>query len=121
MLLDSARCGRKGSFSVQKCIPLLVTLDLHEHPELSSCVMESAEFFTGHSQRVTYLVPAMYVRKSSELGDTLRRVRALGHSIGCHGLNHTPDEDLSVISPSREYTLLKEATEILQDCGGPLG
>ena len=99
-------------------VPLLITLDLHKHRELANCVWESAEYFSRHNQRATYLVPAAYVRMFESLAGTLRQVRALGHSVGCHGLNHTPDEDLGELPREREFALLKEATVILEDALG---
>lgn len=101
-----------------KTFPLLITLDLHQHRQLDACVIRSAEFFTHYAQRVTYFVPAMYVRRDPELGGTLRRVRAMGHTIGCHGLNHATSENLNAVSPTTEFTILKDATKILQDTLG---
>src|SRR5208337_1254394 len=105
----------------RRAVPLLITLDLHKHRELEYCVAKSAEFFTQHNQRATYFVPAAYVRMYEPLAGTLRQARAMGHSVGCHGLNHTPDEDLGGLPPDREFELLKEATVILEDAlGGPV-
>ncbi len=111
--LRSHANGKPGSV-----VPLLITLDLHKHRELATCVWESAEFFSRHGQRATYFVPAAYVRMFESLAGTLRQVRSLGHSVGCHGLNHTPDEDLGGLPPEREFALLKEATVILEDALG---
>ena len=95
--------------------PLLITLDLHKHREIARCVQESAELFSHYGQRATYFVPAGYLRMYDSLTHTLRRVREMGHDVGCHGLNHTPDEDLGLLPPDREFALLREATSRLED------
>jgi peptidoglycan/xylan/chitin deacetylase (PgdA/CDA1 family) len=81
--------------------------------------MESAEFFAKAGDRVTYFVPAALVAQQKDFQQTLRQVRTLRHSIGCHGLSH--NEDLGSLSASEEFLLLKEATSILSDAlGAPI-
>jgi peptidoglycan/xylan/chitin deacetylase (PgdA/CDA1 family) len=98
--------------------PLLITLDVHDHPHLNTVVMESADFFSKAGERVTYFVPATLVAQHREFRHTLRRLRATGHSIGCHGLSHTDAEDLGSLSAPAEFALLKEATDTLTDALG---
>ena len=69
---------------------LLSDADLYSAAQPELDVLESAESFTRYRERVTYLVPAGYVRLYDSLAGVLRQIRAMGHSIGCHGLNHTP-------------------------------
>lgn len=45
-------------------------------------------------------------------------MRSLGHSVGCHGLNHTEEEDLRRLESKQEFALLREATLILEDALG---
>lgn len=99
-------------------IPLLTTLDVHEHPRLESVVEGSAEFFSKASERVTYFVPSAMVLRRPRLAAALRRLRSAGHSVGCHGLTHTAAEDLASLSPEAEHLVLKSATQILEDALG---
>lgn len=104
-----------------RVIPTLVTLDVHEHPNLHSVLLTSAEYFSRGGQRVTYFVPAGFVAGDPGLPRVLRELRAHGHSVGCHGLNHTPAEDLRRLSPRQEFSLLSQATRMLEDAlGGPV-
>jgi peptidoglycan/xylan/chitin deacetylase (PgdA/CDA1 family) len=98
--------------------PTLVTLDVHEHPHLEAILKSTGEFFAGHGRRVTYFVPSGFLTKSPSLSHVLRGLTALGHSVGCHGLNHTPEEDLRGLSPKEELALLSRATRILEDALG---
>lgn len=99
-------------------IPTLITLDVHEHPNLDAVLRASGEFFAGEGTPVTYFVPSGYLIKMPGLAQVLRGLTTLGHSIGCHGLNHTPDEDLRGLSPVEEFALLSKATRILEDALG---
>lgn len=99
-------------------IPTLVTLDVHEHPKLDAVLRAAGELFAGEGIRVTYFVPSGFLIKSPGLSHVLRELTALGHSIGCHGLNHTPDEDLRGLSHGKEFALLSKATRILEDALG---
>lgn len=99
-------------------IPTLITLDVHEHPNLDAVLRTAGEFFAGEGIRVTYFVPSGFLIKSPGLSYVLRDLTALGHSIGCHGLNHTPDEDLRSLPPAEEFALLSKATRILEDALG---
>ena len=96
----------------------LVTLDVHEHPNLKSVLQKSADFFSGLELHVTYFVPAGLIRKDPALGEVVRGIGEGGHSIGCHGLNHTRDEDFPSIEPKTERAILTEATKILEDTMG---
>ena len=102
-------------------IPTLVTLDVHEHPKLEAVLGASGELFAGRGVRATYFVPSGFLNKSPGLSHVLRELTALGHSVGCHGLNHTPDEDLRNLSPREERALLSKATRLMEDAlGGPV-
>jgi peptidoglycan/xylan/chitin deacetylase (PgdA/CDA1 family) len=96
----------------------MITLDVHQHPNLNRVVLESAELFAKHGDGVTYFVPSVLVAQHKDLRQTLRRVQELGHSIGCHGLTHDASEDLGSLSRARQWTLLKDATSILSDALG---
>lgn len=98
--------------------PTLVTLDVHEHPKLDAVLRTAGERFAGDGIRVTYFVPSGFLIKRPGLSHVLRELTALGHSIGCHGLNHTPDEDLRSLPPAKEFALLSEATRVLEDALG---
>jgi peptidoglycan/xylan/chitin deacetylase (PgdA/CDA1 family) len=98
--------------------PTLITLDVHEHPKLDAVLRESGEVFAGEGVPVTYFVPSGFLIKRPGLSQVLRGLTALGHSIGCHGLNHTPDEDLRGLSHGEEFALLSKATRILEDALG---
>jgi hypothetical protein len=99
-------------------IPTLVTLDVHEHPKLEAVLSASGDLFAGRGMRVTYFVPSGFLVKSPRLSQTLRGLTALGHCVGCHGLNHTPDEDLRKLSPREERALLSRATLLMEDALG---
>lgn len=98
--------------------PTLITLDVHEHPHLDTILRTTGETFAGDGRRVTYFVPSGFLTRSPGLSHVLRELSALGHSIGCHGLNHTPDEDLRGLSLAEERALLSKATRILEDALG---
>jgi peptidoglycan/xylan/chitin deacetylase (PgdA/CDA1 family) len=101
-----------------KEVPTLITLDVHEHPRLTSVLLASAEYFSGERKRVTYFVPAGLPAKYPGMARVLRELRKAGHSVGCHGLNHTPDEDLRGLSFGEEFALLSKATRVLEDALG---
>ena len=98
--------------------PTLITLDVHEHPKLDAVLSNSGDLFAGQGVRATYFVPSGLLIKSPRLSHVIRELMTLGHSIGCHGLNHTPDEDLRNLSPGEEFALLSKATRILEDVLG---
>lgn len=98
--------------------PTLVTLDVHEHPNLEAVLSASGERFAGEGVPVTYFVPSGFLLRRPGLSQVLRGLAALGHSIGCHGLNHTPEEDLRGLSHGEEFALLSKATRILEDALG---
>jgi hypothetical protein len=99
-------------------IPLLATLDVHDHPRLEGIVQESAEFFASSRERVTYFIPSAIVLRYPGVRHVLRQVRTVGHSIGCHGLTHDASEDLGSLSFRAENLVLRKATEILEDALG---
>lgn len=101
-----------------RSVPALITLDVHEHPHLDTVLRTTGERFADDGRRVTYFVPSGFLLKSPGLSHVLRELLALGHSVGCHGLNHTPDEDLRGLSPVEERALLSKATRILEDALG---
>ena len=103
---------------LNSAIPLLTTLDVHEHPDLISILKRSGEWFLQQGDRVTYFVPAGLIRQEPKLADTLRVLGKLGLSIGCHGLDHSPAQDLVRLNPKQEMALLREATNILEDATG---
>lgn len=109
--LDAARTPARE-------IPTLITLDVHDHERLEHVLNGSAEFFDSTDQRATYFVPSGLVNKSPGLAGLLRGLRKAGHSVGCHGLNHTPDEDLRRLSREAELALLTEATRAMEDALG---
>lgn len=98
--------------------PLLITLDVHDHPSLDAVVLKSADFFAESGESVTYFVPAALLARHKSFRRTLRQVRTRGHSIGCHGLSHDDREDLGSLSAADEFSLLKEATDTLADTLG---
>ncbi|HEX7318146.1 MAG TPA: polysaccharide deacetylase family protein [Pyrinomonadaceae bacterium] len=102
----------------ERSIPTLITLDVHEHPHLDAVLRTTGHLFAGEGRRVTYFVPSGFLLKSPGLSLVLRELTALGHSVGCHGLNHTPAEDLRSLSPEAERALLSDATRILEDALG---
>lgn len=44
-----------------RSIPTLITLDVHEHPNLDAVLRASGEFFAGEVTPVTYFVPSGYL------------------------------------------------------------
>ena len=104
--------------TVTEAIPTLITLDVHEHPHLNSVLLTSAGYFSGACTRVTYFVPSGLLARYPGLSSVLRELRKAGHSIGCHGLNHTPDEDLRGLSFGEEFALLSKATRVMEDALG---
>jgi hypothetical protein len=99
-------------------ITSIITLDVHDHPHLEFILTTSAELLAGIERRGTYFVPSGLIQTNPELPAVLRHLRSLGHTIGCHGLNHTLEEDFRSISPDREWAILREATQILEDTLG---
>jgi hypothetical protein len=78
----------------------------------------SAEVLAGMERRGTYFVPAGLIQSNPALGPVVRQIRSQGHTIGCHGLNHSLEEDFRSISPERELAILRQATQILEDTLG---
>jgi Polysaccharide deacetylase len=99
-------------------ITSIITLDVHDHPNLKNVLMTSAELLAGMERRGTYFVPSGLIQTNSELAAVLRQIRRMGHTIGCHGLNHSLEEDFRSISPERELAILRQATQILEDALG---
>lgn len=99
-------------------VPTLITLDVHEHARLNAVLLKSAEFLSQFKQKVTYFVPAAFVRRDKTIASTLRELETEGHRIGCHGLTHTPEEDPFRLSASEEAEMLRTATGILADTLG---
>jgi Polysaccharide deacetylase len=97
-------------------IPLLLTLDVHGHPDLHSILLSSAEEFSDAGERVTYFVSADLVRASRSVSQALREIASAGHSIGCHGLDH--DVDPFTLTEDTERESLTLATNILEDSLG---
>ena len=101
--------------------PLLLTLDVHEHPELFNILSNSADVLERNNVRATYFIPAGLLRGSPAGRTAVRKLKDRGHSVGCHGLHHSTSEDLGTMSPPAEFRLLKEATSMLEDAlGGPV-
>lgn len=94
-------------------IPLLLTLDVHQHPNLPSILLSSAEEFNRAAERVTYFVSADLVRASRSVSQALRELSSAGHCIGCHGLDH--DIDPCTLAEEDERKNLRLATDILED------
>jgi peptidoglycan/xylan/chitin deacetylase (PgdA/CDA1 family) len=99
-------------------IPTLITLDVHAHPRLKFVLSQSAEFFSAHGLRVTYFVPSGFIVMDRLLGPVLQEIKKLGHAIGCHGLNHTPEEDFRGLVQREQFAILRQATQILEDTLG---
>ena len=98
--------------------PLLLTLDVHAHPELSNVLGSSADVLARNNMRTTYFIPAGLVRGIPAVRAAVRELRARGHRIGCHGLHHSKNEDFGTMSPRAEFQLLRDATSILKDALG---
>lgn len=107
-----------GAKARERLAPALITLDVHNHPNLNSVLLSSGDYFSRAGQRVTYFVPAGYLSDGPGLARALRELESLGHAVGCHGLNHTPEEDLRRLSRDAEFELLREATRRLEDALG---
>jgi peptidoglycan/xylan/chitin deacetylase (PgdA/CDA1 family) len=99
-------------------IPVLLTLDVHSHPRLADVLRASSDLFLRAEEHVTYFVPAGLVKGDSTVGTALREIASRGHTVGCHGLHHTADEDPRRMSLRQELDLLKTATRILEDALG---
>lgn len=97
-------------------IPLLLTLDVHGHPNLRSILLSSAEEFSDAGERVTYFISADLIRASRSVSQALRELASAGHSVGCHGLDH--DIDPFTLTEDTERESLTLATEILEDSLG---
>lgn len=98
-------------------VPLLITLDVHAHDALEEVLLASAESFGHAKHRVSYFVPASFAQERN-VGPTLRLLRKMGHTIGCHGFKHSHAEDLPSLDASSEFNLLQKATCTLADVLG---
>lgn len=94
-------------------VPLLLTVDVHKHPNLESVLLRSAELFLNAGQKVTYFVVAELVQHAPGVARCLLAIRNMGHGIGCHGLEH--ELDPATLSRDTLTSHLQMATRILED------
>jgi len=92
-------------------IPALVTLDVHDEPEMDRYFDRAVQMLAEMGIPATYFVPAQVFRKYP------KRIAGIpmSHQIACHGLFHDGQEvyDLMASEMQREY--IRRATEILSD------
>lgn len=61
-----------------------------------------------HGIRATFFVTANFIH---EYPEELKRMRALGQEVGCHGLTHTDEEEYDRMPESMQRDYIEEATE----------
>ena len=96
----------------------LVTLDVHEHPDLCGVLVQCGEMLSARRINSSFFVPSAYCKQFPSLAVALRYLRRLGHSVGCHGRYHTAEEAYGYMPPEIEREWLRVSKEQLEDAVG---
>jgi predicted deacetylase len=106
-----------------KQVPILITWDvdpdrwttLENRQRALSMALDLCEEF---SIRSTFFITANFAH---EYPAQIERMRELKQEIGCHGLNHSDEEDYNRMPEDMQRSFIKEATQKLEAAaGGPI-
>ena len=92
----------------------VLTIDVHDRPNLAAELDHLIEELDGLGLKATVFVPAILVQDEGVLGAVLRLV-AEGHEIGCHGLTHDAEDSYAHLPEAEQRERLVKATGILED------
>ena len=103
-----------------KSIPVMITWDvdpdrwttLEKRQEALTLAMDLCDSLNIHS---TFFITANFAH---EYPSQIRRMQALGHEIGCHGLNHTDEEEYDRMPLDKQRMYIQEATRKLNEVVG---
>lgn len=104
--MTTRRTGRR--------IPVLVTLDVHDQPNLDCYLEQSAQALADLSIPATYFVPSdVFNRHRSSMTNI-----AGAHQAACHGLYHSDLESYDRMASDVQRDYIRRATDILADSLG---
>jgi hypothetical protein len=90
-------------------IPTLITLDVHDVPNIDRYLESSVELLDEMGIPATYFVPAIIFEKYPQQVKAIPRP----HQVACHGLFHTGEEDYMGMPPAMQREYIERATGIL--------
>jgi hypothetical protein len=90
-------------------IPTLITLDVHDVPDIDRYIESSVELLGEMGIPATYFVPAIIFEKYPQQVKAIPRP----HQVACHGLFHTGEEDYNGMPPAMQRDYIERATGIL--------
>jgi hypothetical protein len=90
-------------------IPTLITLDVHDVPNIDRYLESSVELLDEMGIPATYFVPALIFEKYPQQVKSIPRP----HQVACHGLFHTGEEDYIGMPPAMQREYIERATGIL--------
>ncbi len=101
-------------------VPILITWDVDPSPRLPvEDKIRSLEIATGLCGE--FGIPTtFFVTANAEQAtpDSLARIQAAGHEIGCHGLTHGDEENYDQMSETMQRNYIEEATGKLEKLAG---
>lgn len=111
----------RGGIVKQREVPVLITWDVDpdrwatwdRKQRALSLVLDLCEEFDIRS---TFFITADFF--SNNYPDALRRIRVLGHEIGCHGLTHGDEEEYNRMPEAMQRVHIEEATNKLEAATG---
>jgi len=115
--LTGAGLGFTRRSSEHANIPFLLTVDVHDRPNLCEVLSGCLDSLGRNDLKATFFVPAVYARRV-EVRRVLRTMRNLGHQIGCHGLYHDARDDYYKDRVDVQRRTLSDAKSILEDAIG---
>ena len=115
----ASACFTLKRYSDSGHIPFLITIDVHDSPNLDDVVNRCLERLSQNKLNVTFLVPAVCCRRPG-FNSTLKRALSLGHQVGCHGLYHDGTEDYYTDAFEVQRRNLACAKQLIEDAVGTL-
>ncbi len=104
----------------EKKVPVLITWDVdpdrwasfEQRQRALSMALDLCEKF---SIRSTFFITAHFAHEYTEV---FRRMKTMGHEIGCHGLMHTDEEEYNRMPEAMQRTYIEDATNELEAAVG---
>lgn len=90
-------------------VPTLLTLDVHDMPQIDRYLESSVELLGEMGVPATYFIPALIFTKYPQQVKGILRP----HQVACHGLVHTGEEDYIAMPPAMQLDYIERATGIL--------
>lgn len=98
-------------------VPAMLTLDVHERPNLESELDHLGGALEELGLRATLFVPAVLFEDRG-VERALRLLQAAGHEIGCHGLTHDAEDSYAHLPEDEQRRRLTKATGMIEDSLG---